>query len=77
MKFLQFQVARTGVDVETLEIRRVLLSQLTAKHEKLQQYLRRAENMLVRAPIDGVVVDLCNNVHLGRLLPSSLGLFMI
>lgn len=77
LALLQLQAARTGVDAQSLEKRKVLLSQVKAQHETLQQYLRRKDKLILRAPINGTVVDLNNDIHAGRFVRRKQALFVI
>lgn len=65
---LEGQLARSPSDPRDLANRGILERELAAEQAAAQGLARRQDRLILRAPVDGVVVDLMPDIHAGRWL---------
>lgn len=68
---LEAQLARSAADLQDRSNRTVLERQLAAEKARLAGAEEMAGRLVLRAPIDGIVVDLRPEIHAGRWLAGS------
>lgn len=65
---LESQLARSPSDARDLANRSILEGELAAERAAAQGLARRQERLILRATVDGIVVDLMPDMHVGRWL---------
>jgi putative peptide zinc metalloprotease protein len=68
---LDTQLARGASDERDLANRGILEGQLATEQAAVQGISRQEERLVLRAPVDGVVVDLMPDMHVGRWLGGN------
>lgn len=71
MTQLEAQLARGASDARDLANRPILERELATVRAASQGVERRAERLILRAPVDGIVADLMPDIHAGRWLGGA------
>ncbi len=77
ISLLQARVNRQTVDREDRAQNNVLISQLASERERLKGFQKLKEDMILKAPFDGVIHGIIPGLHKGRWINSAQGLMEI
>ncbi len=77
IELLERRIARGNADAVDGAARRVLMSELATELDTRKGQMKRQEQLTIRAPFSGIVVDHDPRVHSGRMVARNQALFQI